>query len=241
MSIDNVYTYDEIVKPENKDWLEKLKPHQWQIDILKKNVSHKKGFWERGESDSVEDWKTYLNDYDSDLSDYDVIDYSFVLTREVDECLYCSGLGVNRATYDISNKFFKDGNENGWGYHITEDELSFLKEHAYIRDNNLTLEDFYAGRNHIWRLSGVAVLALAEERAKKTGVYGQCEHCHGEGDFYLEENAHIELHLWMSYPRKSLVFELYINLIEEEDISSVMTFLKKAADDNAKRFANIDK
>ncbi len=72
-------------------------------------------------------------------------------------------------------------------------------------------------------------------RAEHLGIYGHCSHCEG-GYVYDEPKARVALQLWYIHPRKGCSRGVYIEDIKEEDIPSVIAYLKEARDRNNKRF-----
>jgi len=80
-----------------------------------------------------------------------------------------------------------------------------------------------------------------EHRAKRLGVYGKCEHCHGEGHIYVEDEATVALQLWIIHPRKGCSRGVLVEKITEQDLPAVYAYLREAADRNAERFNKIPK
>lgn len=80
-----------------------------------------------------------------------------------------------------------------------------------------------------------------EQRAKRLGVYGKCEHCHGEGHIYVEDEATVSLQLWIIHPRKGCSRGVLIENITQQDLPAVYAFLRESAERNAERFNKIPK
>lgn len=78
-----------------------------------------------------------------------------------------------------------------------------------------------------------------EQRAKRLGVYGKCEHCDGNGVIYDEPEARVALQLWFIHPRKGASRGVYINNIKEHEVPEVIAYLKEAAERNANRFSKL--
>lgn len=77
-----------------------------------------------------------------------------------------------------------------------------------------------------------------QQRAKRLGVYGSCEHCI-DGRIYDEPEARVALQLWYLHPRKGASRGVYIKNIEENEVPDVITYLKEAAERNANRFSKL--
>lgn len=77
-----------------------------------------------------------------------------------------------------------------------------------------------------------------EARAKHLGFYGHCEHCES-GVIYDEDNARVALQLWYLHPRKGASRGVYIENINQEDVPSVIKYLKEARDRNNERFSKL--
>lgn len=78
-----------------------------------------------------------------------------------------------------------------------------------------------------------------EARAKSLGVYGQCEHCEGEGHIYDADCATLQLQLWVIHPRKGASQGVFIEEILESEIPEVLAFLTTARERNFSRFAKL--
>jgi hypothetical protein len=77
-----------------------------------------------------------------------------------------------------------------------------------------------------------------EQRAKRLGVYGKCEHC-VDGRIYDEPEARVALQLWFIHPRKGASRGVYIKNIKEKEVPEVIAYLKEAAERNANRFSKL--
>jgi len=77
-----------------------------------------------------------------------------------------------------------------------------------------------------------------EVRAKHLGVYGTCSHCES-GYIYDEPKGNVRLQLWYLHPRKGCSRGVYIEHVDQDDISSIMDYLKEAKNRNNNRFSKI--
>lgn len=79
---------------------------------------------------------------------------------------------------------------------------------------------------------------LTETRARRLGVWGDCEHC-VEGRIYDEDVAHVNLITWLLHPRKGCSRGVEYKRIKQEDLPSIFKYLKEANDRNMARFSKV--
>lgn len=94
-----------------------------------------------------------------------------------------------------------------------------------------------------WNRNGMGHDAInrwicVETRAKHLGIYGHCDNC-DEGYIYDEERGKVGLQLWYLHPRKGSSKGVYIKEIKEDEVESVIDYLKLAAKRNQERFNNL--
>lgn len=86
---------------------------------------------------------------------------------------------------------------------------------------------------------GINRYILIETRARRLGVYGLCDACHGAGYVYTEPTAHLNVVLWMIHPRKGASRGVRVERLSKADASAAVAWLREAAKRNAGRFAKI--
>jgi hypothetical protein len=240
-----------------------LKAEPWMLELLKLNPDytfwgpHEDYMWKEGDG-----WDSrILNDSWHDFG-FSVLDdlnecanFYFEVVRDSAPCEYCEQTGYNPETKQIADDFFSNA-ETGhrWRDQITQDEVDTLVEQGRLRK--------YDSEQHVWvqvpRTAAEVNAAnhgggglgelyhdainrsiLVETRAKRLGVWGYCEHCHGEGEVYTEEQAHVNLVLWILHPRKGCSRGVEVKNIHQEDLPAVFAWLKTAAERNAQRFNKV--
>lgn len=239
--------------PENESEykeLGELNAEEWMIECLKKNPDYvwwgnyedymcKKDGWDGAiESDSIEEGLWNLDELN------ELVNYYFEVYRSNIECEECENSGYNKKTKQISDDWY-DFNNTGrrWCDKITQDEVDALWK------NNRLHHDFKetptAEEVNKWSKGrGIGHDAInhwicVEQRAKRLGVWGYCEHCEGKGRIYTEPKAKIGLQLWMLHPRKGCSRGVYIKDIKQEELSTVISHLKEAQKRNNERFAKL--
>lgn len=235
----------------DKDEIEELNAEPWQIELLHLNPSyvcwgpHEDYMYkEPGKGwDApvfVDSWKKF----DWDLDDLnECVNFYFEVVRDSEECSQCRGTGYNEQTKKIADSFYGYGPDDPekWIYNITQDEVDALWGHNRLKgsfNEKPTPEQVNEWAKKGLGHDGINRWILIEVRAKRLGVYGTCPNCNG-GSVYTVPNAHVNLVLWMLHPRKGCSRGVEIKNIQQDDVPSIMKFLKEAADRNAQRFKSI--
>lgn len=78
-----------------------------------------------------------------------------------------------------------------------------------------------------------------EARAKHLGVYGKCETCEGRGFINTEEHFRLALQMWFLHPRKGASRGVLLRNIKQDEVETVIQYLKTARDRNAERFSKL--
>jgi len=239
-----------------------LNAEPWQIEVLTLNpeyvywgnnedyMSGGKGWNEAMEIESV----NQLFEQD-DLNE--IVHFYFQTTRESRECEHCGQTGLNPKTKSLADSWFSFDNDdhiqnplrpnqtynrNAWQYFLTQVEVDALW------DGNRLHHDFKtkptAEQVNQWNLSSMGHDAInrsicVQARAKHQGVYGLCEHCHGNGTIYTSDKASTSLQLWVLHPRKGCSRGLLLNNIKETDLPEIFRYLKKAQQRSFERFSKI--
>ena len=122
------------------------------------------------------------------------------------ECPFCKRTGYNVKTKQIADAFynFEGTRDRGWHNDITQDEIDALVEAGRLKDfthdfipregwkpkdpvPTVTPEEVNAWNRKGGLLQGHDAInrsILIEARAKRLGVYGECEHCDGTGELW---------------------------------------------------------
>jgi len=152
--------------------------------------------WPLGEA-----WKGYLNPYPGP-----------------EKCSACDGTGYNPETNRIADTFydFEDTGER-WCDHITQEEVQ-----ALVDDGRLRVFTHYRDPEKGWVKKDPPYIPTADEvnnwnqrafghdainrhilieaRAKRLGVWGKCEVCHGKGEISIQDpEARKRYEEWESY------------------------------------------
>lgn len=80
-------------------------------------------------------------------------------------------------------------------------------------------------------------LILTRVRAERLGIFGYCPHCE-EGTVYHDPVAELRLLLWVVRGRKARVRLLDMG-VPQEQVGSILSFLRAAAEHNTQRFAAV--
>lgn len=182
----------------------------------------------------------------------ELVNFYFEINRKSKNCEHCDGKGVNPETKKISDDFYDFAN-NGtkWCDKITQDELDFLIEKKRIRPNKdgelptvelvnkHNRERGYALAHEFGTTNHDAINRgyLIEARAKRLGVYGNCEHCDGHGSIYTEPSAKLSLVMWFIHPRKGCSKGVLVEELSKSDFKKAVEYLKEARQRNHDRFA----
>lgn len=239
--------------PENESEfkeLEELNAENWMIECLKKNpdyvwwgnyedyMCHDGSGWDsRCEVDSIKEGLWGLDEYN------ELVNFYFEVYRKSEECKFCDQSGYNKETKQISDDWYDFANTGKkWCYDITQDEVDALW------DNHRLHIDFKekptAEEVNKWARKGFGHDAInhwicVEQRAKRLGVWGYCEHCEGKGRIYIEPKAKLGLQLWILHPRKGCSRGIYIKDVKQEELSTVIAHLKEAQNRNNERFSKL--
>ena len=235
--------------------LDRLNAESWMVECLSLNPDYT--CWGPGEdymstgdhgwgtSQEVDTWKAFGPWGLDDLNE--LVHFYFEVTRDVTKCNTCDGSGQNPETKKIADAFYDFG-ETGkrWCDNITQDEAGalvaagrFPRSHR-DRSTGVTAEEFNKENRPGSRGIGHDAInrcILVETRAKRLGVWGECEVCGGHGDVFTAPAATLGIVLWYLHPRKGCSRGVRVKEIRREELPAVLAFLKTAADRNAERFA----
>jgi len=157
-------------------------------------------------------------------------------------------------------------NNLAWQYHLTEVEIKELVKHGRLNDLMTTrcsfdkeTEKWYGWIDgtkqeieepeyptpesvNAWAIKGFGHDSInqwiaVEARARYLGVYGHCEHCDGQGYIYTEPKAKLSLQMWFIHPRKGSSRGVYLKNIEQNELETVIEYLKEARQRNYDRFS----
>lgn len=240
---------------ELKEAKEELLAQDWQIDALKKNpeyvhwgnhedyMCNKDGGWT-----SPIEIENMASMYALDELN-ECGNFYFFLERKSIECEACDRSGYNPETKKISDDWYDfEGTGRKWCSKITQDEVQALIDHNRLFDLTHGKEKGYvptAEEVNSWANGrgfghdAINRWICIETRAKRLGVYGQCEHCHGKGTVFVEDTCKLKLQLWMLLPRKGASRGVLVNEITQEQLPAAIEFLKGAAKRNADRFGKL--
>lgn len=197
----------------------------------------------------------------------EVVNFYFRLSREGHDCPACDGEGLNEATRKLGDDWY-DFNETGrkWCHDLTEIEVEALLKAGRLTEFFYGYCDSESGVWYVWQdgekmevpaptppsaaevnkryKTGFGHDAInrcicVKARAKHLGIWGDCPNCEGERTIYDAPAAHVSLQLWVLHPRKGCSRGVYIENIEEHEVSAVLKFLQEAAQRNADRFKGI--
>ena len=253
-------SYDE----ENKEENERTRILPWQVELLKLNPDYISwGNYEDGLSNKDSGWSSpiWIDSVD-ELWEQDnlnvVVDFYFEVERKSEECKTCDGSGYNDETGKLSDSWyaFDDAeyrqnpynknaryNIRAWENNIGQVEVDKLWDcgrlNSYFKSKPTPKEV------NEWNLKGMGHDSINKSicikaRAEDMGVYGECEVCGGSGYNYVEEEAKVGLQLWILHPRKGTSQGLYLRDIKEEDIPTIMEYLKEARKSFLNRFSKIE-
>lgn len=97
----------------------------------------------------------------------------------------------------------------------------------------------YGGDGRISDNESGVLRGSVKRHAVQLGVFGWCGECMGNR-VICEGTAHVELQLWVLYPRKGASRGVRIKYVGPGDLPDVMKLLSLARDRNAGRFSGID-
>jgi len=240
--------------PEDKSDLEdfsKLNAEDWMMEALKMNpdyvywgpyedymCSEKSGWDSRVIVDSWDDFGLGLDDLN------EVVNFYFEISRSSEECCDCEGSGYNKETQIISDTWYDFENiGRKWSYSITQDEVEALWDAGRLRhdfESKPTAEEVNAwARGKTMGHDAINKWICVEQRAKRLGVYGKCDNCHGDGYIFTEPKAKLGLVLWVLHPRKGCSRGVHVKEIRQNELPFVIKYLQMAAERNANRFSKL--
>jgi hypothetical protein len=244
--------------------LERLNAPAWMADLLKMNPEYvfwgpredymcdKKAGWAAPRFESASEFSWSLDDLN------ECVNFYFQLDRKSETCIACDQSGYNPATKRIADDFY-DFAETGrrWCDRITQDEVEALQKAGRLNAKYdmetktysaepLTAEVVNAANRHrVGRIDfkynhdAINRIELIRTRAKRLGVYGQCDKCEGFGEVFVEPVAKLNLVLWIIHPRKGAGRAVEVSDLQQEDLPKAFAFLRTAAQRNADRFSKI--
>ena len=234
----------------DKEDVEQLNAESWMIESLKMNPGYcswgpyEDYMWKENEGwDSrviIANWE----DFDWQLNELnEVVNFYFEVTRDSKPCEHCDQSGYNPETKRIADDWYDfAGTGREWCHNITQDEVDALVENKRLWDfkgKNPTADEV-----NQWSQKGIGHDAInrmicVEQRAKRLGVYGQCEHCEGYGHIYTEDKGKLGLVLWVLHPRKGCSRGIHIKEIQKHELTSAVNYLLHAAERNQNRFSKL--
>lgn len=179
-------------------------------------------------------WKGYLNPY----------------SEESRQCPVCEGCGVNVETKKIEDTWY-DFEKTGerWCDAITQDEVDALVAghrlfdftHEWTKENGWQLKDPpchpTAEEVNAWNAGrGMGHDAInrwicVKTRAKRLGVYGNCEFCKGEGNLWRTPEIKDKYDLWEgTEPPEGEGWQVWENVSEGSPVSPVFATASELAD-----------
>lgn len=222
--------------------LKDLNAEGWQVEALKMNPDYV--WWGNYEDYMMKDnqgWdgRVELKNI-NELWELDelneLINFYFELFRESKVCKECNESGYNEKTKEISDTYY-DFEKTGkkWCYNLTKDEIEVLANYRKL--------SFKEAKQRSLQVGGCDALdrwLLIETRAKRLGVYGNCEVCNGKGYIYTEPKAKLALQMWFIHPRKGASRGVYLKEIKNNrELNMVIDYLIKARERNYARFSKL--
>lgn len=238
----------------NNEWdreeLSKLNAEDWQIKCLELNpyytcwgnyedyMSEKGSQWGSPyEIDCVDDlWE--LNDLN------ELVNFYFFIERESHTCPDCNGQGLNKETCELNRSWY-DFERTGkrWCDKITQDEVDALWEGGRLHcdfEEKPTASEVNKKQQERHIHDAINRWICVKTRAKRLGVYGDCENkdC-VDGYIYDSEKATLKLQMWFIHPRKGASRGVILNNINENEVETVINYLKEARQRNYDRFSKL--
>jgi len=248
--------------PGDREELAQLNAAPWMVNILKLNPAYTS--WgpgecymtaETSESKGFEGACYFATwaDMQADLDEVDtrniVANFYFQLHRKAANCAACARTGYAPLAREVYRAFYDlEGTGTRWCDAITADETQALVDADRVNQGDLTLAELTARFNAAnvrtspfseYDHDGINCCILVEARCKRLGYEIRCPVCQGQGFVYVDPAAHLQLVLWLLHPRKGASRGVVVQDIQQEDLPGVYKFLRKAAAQNAKRFAKV--
>ena len=237
---DDKYSFEELAS---------LNAEEWMVNALKLNPEY--NGWGNGEdymSEKDSGWNSpiQINSIDDlwELDDLnELVNFYFSINRKSKPCVRCDQVGYNDETTKIYNDWYDfKGTGARWCNNITQDEVDALWDNDRLRID--FKEKPLAAQVNKWSNSGIGHDAInrhicVKQRAKRLGVYGNCENCEGAGYIYTEDKAKLSLQMWMIHPRKGASRGVLLTNIEKEELPVAIEYLIKARDRNNERFSKL--
>lgn len=231
--------------------VKELRVPEWMLNVLKTNPDY--CFWGPHEDymcDKDAGWGSpiFFNSWQGfgfgldDLNE--VVNFYFEVSRESKTCPHCDGTNYNPETKQISEDWYDFGRTGArWCDNIGQEEVDALWEAGRLKPvfghkptpEEVNLWERGTGFGH----DAINRFICIEARARKLGVYGDCQHCEHEGYDYVQEEPSLNLVLWVLHPRKGASRGIEVKNIEEQELPDVYAYLRQAADRNANRFSRI--
>jgi hypothetical protein len=185
----------------------------------------------------------YLRDwFPSDFDYNQVVDFYFERITPSVKCEACNGVGYNPETKKLSDDWYthlRTDGKRGWSENLTQDEVQALFDQGRMfgfkkcptaaEANAWFRKNMHDAINH-W--------ICVEVRAKRLGVWGNCEHCGGKG-YIPTEPEMLTLNLWMTHPRKGASRGIEITHIPDKHLPIYYGLLGEWKKRLIKRFENV--
>lgn len=222
-----------------------LNAKPWQLDALKWNPDYV--WWGPHEDCMITEnmWCSPVffaswSEFSFSLDDLnEVVNFYFHVERESANCEACGGTGYNPETRKISDAFYDFENTGQrWCDRITDDEVDALWERGRLR--RFEVKPNAAQVNAVDHIhDAINRTILIKARAKRHGVWGECDVCSSRGYVFTADYAALKLTLWVIHPRKGASRGIEVARIEQRELPEVVAYLRKAAERNANRFGRL--
>jgi hypothetical protein len=171
--------------------------------------------------------------------------YGYLNPFSPNKCGACNQSGYNDATRKIAEDFYSG---SCWGNAITQDEVQALVDKNRLKDVTHTwtpnegwqrradqyvplASDVNAWNRCTMGHDSVNRMILLETRAKRLGVYGQCDFCNGEGELFQNDEHRRIYDDWRPIePPCGDGFQLWETCSEGSPISPVFDSAESLAD-----------
>lgn len=228
----------------------KLNAEDWQINCLAKNPDYV--YWGNHEdymTDKNSQWGSPVEiESVDDLWELDdlneLVNFYFFIERENHTCPDCNGQGINKATCELNRSWY-DFEQTGKRWHdkITQDEVDALWESGRLHcdfDKKPTANEVNQKEKERHIHDAINRWICVKTRAKRLGVYGDCENkdC-VDGFIYDSDKATLKLQMWFIHPRKGASRGVILQNIKENEVATVINYLKTARQRNYDRFSKL--